>query len=75
MTFLVIFGTVATYGLAASPLAKFLGLSQDRNDGILIAGADAWTRDFAQEFKKLGLPVLLVDTNYNKVAKAKNCRP
>ena len=71
VTFLVIFGTVATYGLAASPLAKFLGLSQDRNDGILIAGADAWTRDFAQEFKKLGLPVLLVDTNYNKVAKAR----
>ncbi|MAI34944.1 MAG: sodium:proton antiporter [Planctomycetaceae bacterium TMED240] len=71
VTFLVIFGTVATYGLAASPLAKILGLSQDRNDGVLIAGADAWTRDFAEELKKLGLPVLLVDTNYNKVAKAK----
>ncbi len=71
VTFLVIFGTVATYGFAASPLAKLLGLSREKNDGILIAGSDAWTRDFAQEFKKLGLPVLLVDTNYNKVAKAK----
>ena len=71
VTFLVIFGTVTTYGLAASPFAKMLGLSQKSNDGILIAGADTWIQDFAQEFKKLGLPVLLVDTNYNKVAKAK----
>jgi len=71
VTFLVIFGTVTTYGLTASPLAKVLGLSQQSNNGILIAGADAWIRDFAQEFKKLDLPVLLVDTNYNKIAKAK----
>jgi len=71
VTFLVIFGTVTIYGLAASPLARALGLSQDTTNGILIAGADKWTRDLAQEFKQLGLPVLLVDTNYNKVAQAK----
>lgn len=71
VTFLVIFGTVATYGLTASPLAKLLGLSNERNNGILIAGADAWTRDFALVLKKLNVPVLLVDTNYNKVSKAK----
>jgi CPA1 family monovalent cation:H+ antiporter len=71
VTFLVIFGTVATYGLTASPFAKMLGLSRKSNAGILITGADAWTRDFAQQLKNLGLPILLVDTNYNKIAKAK----
>ena len=71
VTFLVILGTVTSYGLTASPLARILGLSQQNNHGILIAGADTWIRDLALEFKKLGLPVLLVDTNYNKIAKAK----
>ena len=71
VTFLVILGTVTSYGLTASPLARILGLSQQNNHGILIAGADTWIRDLALEFKKIGLPVLLVDTNYNKIAKAK----
>lgn len=71
VTFLVIFGTVATYGLAASPLAKILGLSQERNDGILIAGSDEWTRDLALVLRKSGFSVVLVDTNYNKIAKAR----
>ncbi|MDE0867306.1 MAG: sodium:proton antiporter [Rubripirellula sp.] len=71
VTFLVILGTVTIYGLTAGPLARVLGLSQQSTNGVLIAGADAWTRDLAQEFKKLKCPVLLIDTNYNKVAKAK----
>lgn len=71
VTFLVIIGTVAVYGIAASPLARLLGLADERNNGVLIAGADAWVRDFASELAGLGIPVLLVDTNYNKVSQAK----
>lgn len=71
VTFFVIVGTVAVYGVAASPLAKWLGLADEKRNGVLIAGADAWVRDFAVELKKAGLPVLLVDTNYNKIAQAR----
>ncbi len=71
VTFLVIVGTVATYGLAGGPLARLLGLSNQSTQGLLIAGADAWVRDFAAELKSLNVAVLLVDTNYNKVSQAK----
>ncbi len=71
VTFFVIVGTVAVYGLTASPLAKWLGLADDRTNGVLIAGADPWVRDFALELKRAGLAILLVDTNYNKIAQAR----
>tara|TARA_R110002049_G_scaffold2750_2_gene21562 strand:+ start:380058 stop:381917 length:1860 start_codon:yes stop_codon:yes gene_type:complete len=71
VTFLVIVCTVAVYGLAASPLAQWLGLADESNNGLLIAGADAWVRDLAAEFKKAGIAVVLVDTNYNKVSQAR----
>lgn len=71
VTFLVIVGTVAVYGLAASPLAKFLRLADESNHGILIAGADHWVREFASELHAASVPVTLVDTNYNKISQAK----
>lgn len=71
VTFLVIVGTVAIYGLTASPLAKRLGLAEDKTHGVLIAGSDAWTRDFAKELKESGVPVLLVDTNFAKITNAR----
>ncbi len=71
ITFLVIVGSVAVYGLAATPLAKALGLADDSAHGMIIAGADAWVRDFAGELHSLGIPVLLVDTNYNKISQAR----
>lgn len=71
VTFLVIVGTVATYGIAAAPLAKLLGLANQKSQGVLIAGADAWVREFAAELQSLNIPVLLVDTNYNKVSQAR----
>ena len=71
VTFLVIVGTVTVYGLAASPIAKWLKLADEKTNGLLIAGAENWVRDFALLFKKAEIPVLLVDTNYNKVSQAK----
>ena len=71
VTFFVIVVTVAVYGLAASPIAKFLGLADNKSDGILIAGADKWVCELAQEFQKANLPIMLVDTNYAKVSAAR----
>ena len=71
ITFGVIVGTVAIYGLAASPYARWLGLANQSIHGVLIAGADNWVRDFASELKSAGITVLLVDTNFNKISKAR----
>ncbi len=71
VTFLVIVGTVAVYGVAASPLAKWLRLAHEITNGVLIAGADSWVRDFALELNSAGIPVLVVDTNFNKISTAR----
>ncbi|TWU27108.1 K(+)/H(+) antiporter NhaP [Novipirellula galeiformis] len=71
VTFLVIAGTVAVYGIAASPIARLLGLADEKSNGALIAGAEHWVRDFALELNNAGVPVMLLDTNYNKVSQAR----
>ncbi len=71
VTFLVIIGTVSIYGMAAGPLARFLRLADDSSHGVLIAGADQWVRDFAHELTDAKVRLLLIDTNYNKIAQAR----
>ncbi len=71
VTFLVIIGTVTVYGIAAGPMARFLKLAEEASRGILIVGADPWVREFAKELNNAKIPLLLVDTNYNKVTQAR----
>lgn len=71
LIFLVIVGTVAIYGLGASPLARALGLASRNPTGILFAGADSWTRLAAKALHDDGHRVMLLDTNYPNVASAK----
>ncbi len=70
-TFLVIVGTVTFYGLTAAPLARALGLAVRNPQGVLFAGAAAWTRQLAKVLHEEGIPVLLVDTNYRNIAEAR----
>ena len=71
LVFIVILGTVAFYGLLAGPLARKLGLSTSNPDGILFAGADPWIRAISKELVEEGHQVLLLDTQYAKIAAAK----
>jgi len=71
ITFMVIIGTVAIYGLTASPVARRLGVAQPDPQGVLIVGAHPWAREIARELKDEGIPVCLVDTNYANVAEAR----
>ena len=71
ITFLVIVGTVAVYGLFSPLLARCLKLSSPNPQGILFAGASDWIRQVAKSIQELGIPVLLVDTNYRNVSLAR----
>ncbi len=71
ITFMVIIGTVAIYGLTAAPVARWLGVAQTDPQGVLIVGAHPWAREIAQELKDEGIPVRLVDTNYANIAEAR----
>lgn len=70
-TLIVIMMTVAVYGLTAAPLARKLGLSSSDPQGLLIAGANQTARAVAKVISKEGIRVVLVDTRYQRVAKAR----
>ncbi|MCF6286007.1 MAG: cation:proton antiporter, partial [Candidatus Hydrogenedentes bacterium] len=69
--FLVIGSTVLVYGLTAGPLAKRLGLAIANPQGSVIIGAHAPARELGQVLQKEGFDVLLVDSNWSNVTKAR----
>lgn len=70
-TFLVIVGTVVTYGLTAFPLARRLGLASSSPQGLLIASAHPAARAVAHAVQDAGFRVVLVDTNPQNIQSAR----
>jgi NhaP-type Na+/H+ or K+/H+ antiporter len=71
VTFAVIVGTVATYGLTAPLLAHRLGLADPDPQGVLLIGAHPWVRALAHVLREHGFPVLLVDNNWSELTAAR----
>ncbi len=71
LTFLVIVGTVTTYGLFSPLLARLLGLSVPNPQGVLFAGASRSVRYLSKAVHDEGFEVLLVDTNFQHVSAAR----
>ena len=71
VVFLVIVGTVATYGLTAGPLARWLGLADPNPEGLLFVGAERWVRIIARFVHDLGYDVHLIDSNPDHVKSAR----
>ncbi|MFQ5607471.1 MAG: cation:proton antiporter [Candidatus Zixiibacteriota bacterium] len=72
LTFVVIIGTVAVYGLTAPYLARRLRLAQPNPQGVLFAGAHFWAREVASALSAEGLEVALVDANWDNVSQARH---
>ncbi len=71
LTFVVIIGTVAVYGLSAPFLARKLKVAQPNPQGVLFAGAHRWAREMAAALDKEDLKVALVDTNWENIGLAR----
>lgn len=70
LTFFVIIGTVAVYGIGAAPLACWLGLATSNPQGVLIVGAHPQARRIALALQEVGVKVLIVDSNYSQISQA-----
>jgi len=64
LTFIVIAGTVAIYGLSAPAVARWLKVAESNPQGVLIVGSHAWARTIAQTLQAEKYRVLLVDCNW-----------
>lgn len=71
IVFMVIISTVLFYGFFSPFLAKKLGLVNPDPQGVLIAGAGAFSRAIASALTKEGFDTILVDTNMSNVTAAK----
>lgn len=70
-TFAVILGTIAIYSTTAKPLAARLGIKSRTATGVLIVGGNEFTRDLALALQEQGVRVVLADTAWDAVTKAR----
>jgi NhaP-type Na+/H+ or K+/H+ antiporter len=71
LTFSVIIGTVAFYGLTTPWASKMLGVADQNPQGIVFIGAPSWARAIAKVLSDRGFKVLMIDTNRSNVREAR----
>ena len=71
IVFGVIVGTVVLQGLPLGRIARKLGLSTLDGTGILIVGAPTWALGLAEALQKAGAYVVMSDTRYHRVSRAR----
>ncbi|ELK45777.1 sodium:proton antiporter [Halobacillus sp. ACCC02827] len=72
LTFALVFTTVVAHGFSIGWLAKKLGLSMEGPPGVLIAGGSAFTTGLAKVLEELKIPVLLTDSSWQKLSRARS---
>ena len=63
--------TVTIYGLSASPMARLLGVAKAAPNGVIIVGAHNWARMMAHAIRELGFKVIVADSNWENISKAR----
>jgi NhaP-type Na+/H+ or K+/H+ antiporter len=71
ITFATIVATVSLYGLAAKPIARWLGVSEEDPQGLLIMGAHPLAQEIGTTLQEQGVHVLLIDSNRRNVSMAR----
>lgn len=71
IVFIVIIATVAIYGLTASKVAEMLNVAKPSPRGFLILGAHPWARKIGSMLQKYNIKVILADSNWSNINKAK----
>lgn len=71
LTFIVIVATVVLHGGTARWVASLLGVAEAAPQGFLFMGANRFARALAAALQEAGFRVLLVDTNFRNVSRAR----
>jgi NhaP-type Na+/H+ or K+/H+ antiporter len=71
IVFGVIASTVVLHGLTIRPMARRLGLASPAANGIMIVGASKWGISLAQALAKAGAFVIVADTRFRRVSRAR----
>ncbi len=71
LTFSVIVATVVLHSLTGRPLARLLKVAEPEPRGVLIVGGNPVALAIAERLKAAGVPVLVADTSYEQIRRAR----
>ncbi|MCI0777331.1 MAG: cation:proton antiporter [Chloroflexi bacterium] len=71
LTFLVVIGTIAFYGVPGPYIARALSLTRPNPQGVLIVGAHPWARELAAALQANEIATILIDSNRANVHDAR----
>lgn len=71
LVFTLILVTVVAHGLSMGWLSRTLDLSAQSTNGVLIVGASPWTISFAQALSEKEIPVMIVDSVWQRLRAAR----
>ncbi|WP_240778279.1 cation:proton antiporter [Shewanella polaris] len=71
LVFLIIIGTVVIQSLTAGRWAKYLGVKDGSNQGLLIFGASKFSRELASILISKNIKVILADNNWDSIREAR----
>lgn len=71
LSFAVVAATIVAHGFTIGSVARVLGLTSRTQPGILIVGATPWSTSVATHLHRLGVPVMLTDTSWQQLTRAR----
>lgn len=71
LSFAVVAATIVAHGFTIGPVAQLLGLTSRAQPGILIVGATPWSTSLSAHLSRLGVPVLITDTSWQRLTRAR----
>lgn len=71
LSFAVVAATIVAHGFTISIAAKWLGLTGYASKGLLLIGSTPWSISLASHLKQLGIPVVVCDKSWQRLARAR----
>lgn len=71
IAFAVVVVSVVLHSLMIKPLARYLDLTSDDINGVMIVGAYPWSIQLAETLQGRNVPVILIDNDWNALSKAR----
>lgn len=71
LSFAVVVATIVAHGFTIDPVSRLLGIKGSSRPGILIVGSTSWTIALARTLHELGVPVMVVDSSWERLALAR----
>ncbi|MBB4609283.1 cation:proton antiporter [Sphingomonas yabuuchiae] len=71
LSFAVVVATIIAHGFSIRHVARWLKVTGATQKGLLVVGSTPWSISLARQIQSLGLPVMIVDTSWQRLSAAR----